>query len=139
VLGDGEGAGFPGAREHERELLAAEPGRLVTVIARRAQDLGEAPQHVVARVVAERIVDALEVVEVEHQKRELPAGAERVVGMPGVGILGDVERRRVDQHAVAGPVVLAGRHEVGAMAEEAVGEQPAPVIMARGLAHQQCP
>ena len=39
--------------------------------ARGPQHVGEAPQHLVARVVAERVVDALEVVEVEHQQRQL--------------------------------------------------------------------
>ena len=71
MLGDGERPRLAGAREHERELLAAEPRRHVTLAARGPQHVGEAPQHVVARVVAERVVDALEVVEVEHQQRQL--------------------------------------------------------------------
>ena len=71
VLGDGERPRLAGAGEHERELLAAEPRRHVAGAARGPQHVGEAPQHVVARVVAERVVDALEVVEVEHQQRQL--------------------------------------------------------------------
>ena len=73
VLRHGERARLAGAREHERELLAAEPRRHVAVAAGGAQHVGEAPQHVVARVVAERVVDALEVVEVEHEQRQLAA------------------------------------------------------------------
>ena len=62
---------------------------------------------------------------------------QRVVGMPGVGRVGDLELRRVDLHPLAGPVVLAGGDEVGALPEEALAQQPRPVLHAGGLAHQQ--
>ena len=57
--------------------------------------------------------------------------------MPGVGSVGDLELRRVDLHPLAGPVVLAGGDEVGALLEEALAQQPGPVLHAGGLAHQQ--
>ena len=56
------------------------PSRVGTSASRAAgaQHLGEAAQDVVAGVVAERVVDALEVVEVDHQQRQLAARAELV-------------------------------------------------------------
>ena len=113
MLGDGERARLAGAGEHERELLAAEPRRHVGRAAHGPQHVGEAPQHLVARVVAERVVDALEVVEVEHQQRQLAGGAERVeVGVDA----------RLEAAAVAQP----GQRVVG-------GEVAQAVELARGL------
>ena len=85
VLGDSERPGVVGAREHERELLAAESRRHVAGAGGGAQHVGEAPQHVIARVVAERVVDALEVVEVEHEQRQLAGepSASRWASIPG--------------------------------------------------------
>ena len=113
VLGDRERPRLAGARKNERELLAPEPRRHVTGTARGPQDVGEAPQHVVARVVAERVVDALEVVEVEHQQRQLACRAERVE----VG---------VDALLEAAAVAQPGERVVG-------GEVTQAVELARGL------
>ena len=57
-----------GAGQEHGELLAAEPRGDVGAARGLAQHVGEAPQHLVARLVAERVVDALEVVEVAHQQ-----------------------------------------------------------------------
>ena len=78
MLRHGQRPRLAGAGEHERELLAAEPRRHIPVATGGAEHVGEAPQHVVTRVVAERVVDALEVVEVDHEQRQLTARAERV-------------------------------------------------------------
>ena len=63
------------ARHDHPELLAAEPADDVRATQRRAQQLGEIGQHLVARAVAVDVVDALEVVDVEHQHRDAVAGA----------------------------------------------------------------
>ena len=75
LLGQRQRARLRRARQHERELLAPEPRGHVGLAGRRAQEGGEAPQHVVAGVVAQRVVDALEVVEVDDEQREVAAGA----------------------------------------------------------------
>ena len=62
---------------------------------------------------------------------------QRVVGVPRARLVDDRDVRCVGPQPVAAPVVLAGGHEVGAVAEEARGEQRVPVGPARGLAHQQ--
>ncbi len=69
ALGDRQGGIAVAARQHERELLAAEARREVRGAAIRLQHGGEAAQHLVAGRVAERVVDALEVVEVADQQR----------------------------------------------------------------------
>ena len=62
---------------------------------------------------------------------------QRVVGMPRARVVDDRDVGRVGPQAVTAPVVLAGGHEVGAVAEEARGDQHVPVRPPRGLAHQQ--
>ncbi len=69
ALGEGLGLLAEGALEQDDELVAAEAGeqRLGRRVA--AQALGDAAQQQVADVVAEGVVDVLEVVEVEEQQR----------------------------------------------------------------------
>ena len=55
-----------------RELVAAEPGDRVAAAHRGGQALGDDAQKLVARTVAQRVVDLLEPVEVEVEKREAP-------------------------------------------------------------------
>ena len=62
---------------------------------------------------------------------------QRVVGVPRARVVDDRDVGRVGPQAVTAPVVLAGGHEVGAVAEEARGDQHVPVRPPRGLAHQQ--
>ena len=62
-------------RHDHRELLAAEAADDVGARGRaRAQHLGERDEHLVARAVAADVVDALEVVDVEHQQRDASRG-----------------------------------------------------------------
>jgi hypothetical protein len=57
-----------GLGEQDGELLAADARRHVYAARAGLQRVGEAAQHVVAHVVAVRVVDPLEVVNVEHQQ-----------------------------------------------------------------------
>ena len=69
----------------QRELVAAEAGGEVVGPRRRLQALGDRLQQRVADLVAERVVDVLEAVEVEEQHRDragplvLARGLERLV------------------------------------------------------------
>ena len=78
-------ARLAGAGEHERELLAAQPRRHVGSRAPSRSTSAKRAQHLVAGVVAERVVDALEVVEVADQQRQLAArpSASIWASMPG--------------------------------------------------------
>ena len=88
-----------------------------------------------------RAAAGLRLVDGHDPQQRAVAGAhrhhQRVVRLPRVGRVGDLELRRVDLHPLAGPVVLAGGDEVGALLEEALAQQPGPVLHAGGLAHQQ--
>ncbi len=90
-FGDLGRAGQSGAWKDDRKFLAAKPGDgIARPICRAACDRGDLAQCVVARHVAVRVVVALEIVDVEHQQRELGAvtyaGAlrfiETIVGRP---------------------------------------------------------
>ena len=66
ALGQVEGALEVGAGQHHRELLAAVAGGRVDVARALAQDASDLAQHDVALLMAVGVVDALEVVDVEH-------------------------------------------------------------------------
>ncbi len=70
-------------RKEHGELVAAQPGDHVPPPAGAVEPLGHHPQQLVPDVVAERVVDGLEVVEVEEQER-------RVHERRGGGDLGQV-------------------------------------------------
>jgi hypothetical protein len=77
-----------------------------------------------------------------HHAEELPAGAaerdeERILRLPGTGIVGGLDRRRVGAAGDPVPVELALRDEVGAAPLEPGGEQGHPGLAQRGLAEQQ--
>ena len=69
------------ALHHDDELVAAEAGEHVVVAQRRAQATGDRLQQLVADLVAEAVVDRLEVVEVDEQHGDLAelGGREPVV------------------------------------------------------------
>ena len=67
ALGDAGGALVVAAVEQDGELVAAEPRRQVAGAQAGAQAAGEGDQQLVADLVAEAVVDALEVVEVEEE------------------------------------------------------------------------
>jgi hypothetical protein len=56
-----------GGRDHDEELLPAPPAGNILVPARRGEAAGHLAQNCVSRLVAESIVDALEVIDVHHQ------------------------------------------------------------------------
>ncbi len=58
-----------GARDQHAKLFAAEPRTERRATNCLLQERSDLDQHLVARFVAERVVDAFEVVEVEHQRR----------------------------------------------------------------------
>ena len=65
------GVGRPGAALHDGEFVAAEAGHRVGAAHHALQALGHRAQQRVADRMAERIVDALEAVEIEEHDREL--------------------------------------------------------------------
>ena len=89
---------------HDREFVGVEAGERVLLAQRRAQALGDAAQQLVADAVAERVVDRLEIVEAEHQHRDLLGAA--------AGMQQDIVHLLTQQVAVrqAGQAVMLG-HE----------------------------
>ena len=76
MLGHASSAG----RERHRELIAAEPRRSVSSAPQQpAEAWPDVPQDLVAGVVAERLVELLEAVEIDQQQRDLRPAAVRVV------------------------------------------------------------
>ena len=72
LAGDvGGGVGGFHAAEQECELVAAQPGHRVGAAQLAAQARGDVPQQDVAGLVAEGVVDLLEVVEVHHQQGQV--------------------------------------------------------------------
>ena len=65
-------------RQHEHEFIAAQPRDRVALAHGLHQPLRDRLQQLVAGVVTERIVDPLEVVEVEKQACDLRAVAQRL-------------------------------------------------------------
>ena len=77
----GRGAAVGQVAQQHGELVAAEPGQGVAAAQRLAQPGGDLPQQRVALVVAQRVVDLLEAVEVDQQQAdELAAVAGRAGG-----------------------------------------------------------
>ena len=78
--------GVEGGREHG-ELVAPEPGEGVGLAQRRGHPAGELPQHEVPGLVAQAVVDGLEVVEVEQEQPHHVAlaagGGDRPLGPVG--------------------------------------------------------
>ena len=72
LLGDGLGAVRVQARADEHELVAAEPGEQVAGARDVADPARHLAEHLVAGGVPERVVDELEVVEVEVERATSP-------------------------------------------------------------------
>ena len=79
---DGGAAVGQVAQQHG-ELVAAEPRERVAAPERAAQPLGDVAQQPVAVVVAERVVDLLEAVEVDQQQADRPAAQPHPRGRRG--------------------------------------------------------
>ena len=75
---DGRRAGEVGRRRRQdAELVAAQPRDGVAVAQAVDEPLGDELEQLVAVLVAERVVDLLELVEVQHQERQRLAGPQR--------------------------------------------------------------
>ena len=70
LLSDEDGAFAVGVGEQDQELLAAEASGEVAGADRRADDASDERECLVAALVAVAVVDRLEVVEVEQDRRE---------------------------------------------------------------------
>ena len=81
-----------GRRQQDRELVAAEPRDRVAVADAVVETPGEMDQEQVAEMVAERVVDLLEAIEVEQQQRQRFAVAGRRAQRLGQAV--------VEQHAI---------------------------------------
>jgi hypothetical protein len=68
-----DAAAAVGLRLKNREFVAAQPRHGIGVAHAFAQPLRHHPQQIVASGVPQRVVDELEAVEIDHQKRELLA------------------------------------------------------------------
>src|SRR5439155_8932896 len=100
-VGDPDRVLAPAPVHDDRELLAAEPADHVLRAYDGAQSLGEETEQLVADGVAVDVVDVLEVVDVEHQHREGPVGAARLL-------------QRLEEPLVEDAVVEEPRQRVGA-------------------------
>ena len=71
-----------GVRETQHELIATEPSEEVTVADHRRQALRDRGQQLVAGVVTQRVVDNLEIVDVDEQRRDrgISPGLEQRLG-----------------------------------------------------------
>ena len=101
TLGDARRVGGVARAHDHAELLAAEPADDVLGPNRGAQRVREQPQQLVADAVAVHVVDALEVVDVEHQHRHRTVRPARLL-------------ERVQQPLVEGAVVEQPGERVGA-------------------------
>jgi hypothetical protein len=90
--------GFDGPGEQDGELVTAEARQQVVRAQRRLQPRADALQQQVAHVMAERVVELLEAVEVEQQERQRPSAPDvrleaQAEGTP-VGELRELVRQR---------------------------------------------
>ena len=116
-----------GADDHE--LVAAQPRGQVAAPDRRSQALGDRAQQLVARPVAERVVDHLEAVQVQQQQRQAAlaaaGGRDRLLDVRRqVGAVRQAGQRvleRLDAQLVLDPRAVQRRAEhVGRGLQEAV-------------------
>jgi hypothetical protein len=121
------GLGMQAAQDH-RELVAAQPRHGVARAEGRVQHLGQAFQQGVARVVAQGVVDVLEVVDVDHDQAEQLAHDLR--GVDGLLELA-IEIRPVRQ---AGQAVLERQVLDGLGLAAAVGDVLEQIDQPFGLA-----
>ena len=119
VLRHEPGSGRVGGRQQERELVATDPRDQVARACALAQQRRDGHDQLVTDMVAERVVDLLEVVQVEHQERTLGVALAVLEVHPQVGF----EPASVDQagqwvvvgqvrHPLRVPVALADVDEV---------------------------
>ena len=106
---------------HDGEFVAAEPGDRIDAAHDALQALGHRAQQRVADRMAERIVDALEAVEIEEHDRELVAAPERLLHL----VLEQHAVRQIGERVVARHV-----HDLGlglpALGDVFIGRDPRP-------------
>ena len=121
--------------QQDRELVAAEAGEHVGLAQAAAQRVGDAHDQLVAGRVAERVVDRLEVVEVEHDRRALRAVA---LDVGDVALELALERAAVEQ---AGQRVVVGHVAQLGLVAAALGDvlhlREEVERLAVGVAHQR--
>ena len=118
------GAAVAAARDQQhRELVAAEPRDRVAGAHHGGEPLGQLDQQLVPEVVPERVVDLLELVQVQHQDDRLGARARRRgEGLPGPvheqGAVGQPGERVVHRLLLDRPSVPALHHSQQAEREQ---------------------
>ena len=114
-----------GLQQHERQLVPAVAGPDVDRARRLEDHLGDRPQDLVALEVAHRVVDRLEVVDVDDQHRDVVAEAPRA----------GISRSSICEHAAAVP-------QAGERVRHRLLARPAcagPVECARARRRRSCP
>ena len=119
-----------GVRQHDAELLAAEPDRHIAVARELAQQVAEPSQDAVADVVPVAIVDLLEVIQIADQQCDVrvlgqQTGEATAVAHAGQGVMrGEVTQlpamldrvlqggRVIDQQADGAAVIVARQQPV---------------------------
>ena len=105
--GDGVGLLGHGSGHQHGELVAADPERAVGPAQRAPQQLGDLGQGLVADGVAGRVVDELEVVEVDQDERDqvtvAPDGVQLAIELLLERPVVAEPRERVDEGVRAGP------------------------------------
>ena len=124
--------------EQDDELVAAEPRDRVAGPQRGLQPRRDLHQQLVAGGVPERVVDELEVVDVEQHDGDLRAGAgerlhEPVLEQRAVG----EARERIVDGLVADHLGAALELGLGALAVGDVGDHPVPAQPARGVGRER--
>ena len=117
TLARGQGQVTVGAGEDDDELLAAIAAEVVLGAEARLERPGDRLQHDVPDLVSERVVDLLEVVDVEEEHRELPRrGQEALEGRANRSTVGDACERVDDGFAPVRVALLAEPGEAVALA-----------------------
>ena len=108
-------------REQQRELVAAEAGHGVAVADARLHARRDGLQQLIADVVAERVVDDFEAIEVEEEDRQPAVIALRVRQRDGQAVLEQQAVRQAGQRVVIREVLdlLFGVRPLGDVADDA--------------------
>ena len=125
-----------GRRQHDGELVAAQPRHGIDASQQPADARGDVLQHAIAGVMAQRIVDLLEAVEIQQQQRQRRVGArggaqrlrETILQQQPIGQIGQrVVMGEIRQPALEAPA-LAPRARVEQLAFDRRGQgiQPVP-------------
>ena len=95
-------------KEHG-ELVSAHPRQDVRLAHAMPQRPGDALEEIVARLVAEGVVDVLEIVQIDHEHRALGAVARHPLGLPGQLLLEAAPVEETGQEIVIDQVLEAFR------------------------------